>query len=264
MPRRAAASRARCSASWTAPLDSRALRVDDPSSRSSTSSSTPSRFAWRAPPAARAQPLEIRRRPGMSPPRVPRRPRCISRCRARRTSPSARMSSESASSTSSASKEELLAAIPTRVAEGAHRADQPRPMRLRSSTTGASLRSRADLRAAPGSATLPSLEVGDDRVRHTRRRVVYGSTRDPGVGAFEEDDVARGMEPEAEPVASALLRARRCVAGPFRRPTRAPRCRPQEPGPERVHVGDRRVRTPSPTPRTGRWSTSRMRPSASM
>ena len=45
-----------------------------------------------------------RRSPGTSPPRVPRMPRCMSRCSARRTSPSARMSSLSASSTSSASK----------------------------------------------------------------------------------------------------------------------------------------------------------------
>ncbi len=46
----------------------------------------------------------IRRSPGMSPPRVPRSPRCMRRWSARRRSPSARMSSEIASSTSSASK----------------------------------------------------------------------------------------------------------------------------------------------------------------
>ena len=56
------------------------------------------RLAWRA------EPLHDPRSPGMSPPRVPLRPRCMRRWSARRTSPSARMSSESALSTSSVSK----------------------------------------------------------------------------------------------------------------------------------------------------------------
>ena len=49
---------------------------------------------------------------------------------------------------------QLLAAVPTRVAEGAHRADQPRPMRLPRPRPAPPRRSRADRRGAPGSATL--------------------------------------------------------------------------------------------------------------
>ena len=75
-----------------------------PCTRSASSSSTPSRLLCSSSACRRSRSRStILRSPGMSPPRVPRRPRCMRRCRARRTSPSASTSSASASSTSSAS-----------------------------------------------------------------------------------------------------------------------------------------------------------------